>query len=90
MSFNRTYDRDRLPQGLPPVAIAKQRSERLDDPLDRARFMDAFAKGRVAEAGGDDRLYLMFRMALELDDSVAVAGFIEGAASVHAPKGLVF
>lgn len=86
----RVFDRDRLPLGLPPLVIAKQRSERLADPIDRAKFMDAFTKARVAEARGDERLYHWYRGALDADDSVVVAGYIEGAASVHAQKGLVW
>ena len=86
-----TVDRDRpVNLGLPPLVIAKQRSERLPDPLDRARFMDAFGKARIAGARGDERLYNWYRSALDADDSVVVAGLIEGAASVHARKGLVF
>lgn len=86
-----TIDRDRpVNLGLPPLVIAKQRSERLPDPVDRAKFMDAFTKARIAEARGDSRLYDWFRSALETYDSVVVAGYIEGASSVHARKGLVF
>lgn len=86
-----TYDRDR-PVNLRavPLAIAFQRSARLADPIARARFMDAFTKGRVAEARGDGRMYQWFRSALEADDSITVAGLIEGAASVHGQQGLVF
>ena len=87
----RTVDQDRpVNLGLPPLVIAKQRSESLPDPVDRIRFMDAFKQARVAEARGDQRLYSWYRAALEADDSVVVAGYIEGAASVHARKGLVF
>ena len=88
-----TYDKDRpVNLGLPPLMIAKQRSEQLTDGtvFDKARFMDAFAKARVAETRGDGRLYHWYRAALDADDSVAVAGFIEGAASVHAQKGPMF
>lgn len=86
-----TVDRDRpVNLGLPPLVIAKQRSASLPDPLDRAKFMDAFTVARVAESRGDQRLYGWFRAALEADDSVTVAGYIEGAASVHAQRGLVF
>lgn len=88
--MTRVSDRDRGPAGTPPLVIAKQRSERLADPIDRAKFMDAFAKARVAEVRGDERLYHWYRAALDTDDSVAVAGFIEGAASVHAQKGSMF
>lgn len=87
----RTVDLDRpVNLGLPPLVIAKQRSESLPDPIDRARFMDAFTKARVAESRGDERLYHWYRAALDADDSVTVSGYIEGAASVHARKGLVF
>lgn len=85
----RVFDRDRGPAGTPPLVIAKQRSERLDDPIDRAKFMDAFTKGRVAAARDDRRLYVWYRAALDADDSVAVAGYIEGAASVNGQMGTV-
>lgn len=89
--MTRVYDRDRpVNLGLPPLVIARQRSESLPDPLDRVKFMDAFGKARVAEARGDGRLYHWYRAALEADDSVTVSGYIEGAASVRARDGLVF
>ncbi len=82
--MTRVFDGDRPAHiGLPPLVIAKQRSERLADPIDRAKFLDAFTKARVAEARGDHRLYHWYRAALDADDSVAVAGYIEGAASAH-------
>uniref|UniRef100_A0AAU7H038 Uncharacterized protein n=1 Tax=Streptomyces phage Geonosis TaxID=3158856 RepID=A0AAU7H038_9CAUD len=82
--MTRVFDGDRPAHiGLPPLVIAKQRSERLADPIDRAKFMDAFAKARVAESRGDHRLYHWYRAALDADDSVVVAGYIEGAASAH-------
>ncbi|AKA61700.1 hypothetical protein SEA_YDN12_33 [Streptomyces phage YDN12] len=86
----RVFDRDRPAHvGLPPLVIAKQRSERLPDPIDRAKFMDAFVKGRVAAARDDRRLYIWYRAALEADDSVSVSGYIEGAASVNGQMGTV-
>lgn len=89
--MGREYDRDRpVNLGTPPIVIAKQRSQRLDDPRDRAKFMDAFARARIAETRNDHRLYHWYRAALDADDSVVVAGYIEGAASVHAQTGLVF
>lgn len=88
--MTRVFDRDRpVNLGLPPLVIAKQRSERLADPIDRAKFLDAFTKARIAETRGDQRLYTWYRGALEADDSVVVAGYIEGAASVHAQRGPV-
>ncbi|AKA61770.1 hypothetical protein SEA_MAIH_31 [Streptomyces phage Maih] len=88
--MTRVFDRDRPAHvGLPPLVIAKQRSERLADPIDRAKFLDAFTKARVASARGDARLYTWYRAALEADDSVVVAGYIEGAASVNGQMGTV-
>lgn len=81
--MTRVFDRDRGPARTPPLVIAKQRSERLADPIDRVKFLDAFTKARVAESRGDHRLYHWYRAALDMDDSVAVAGYIEGAASAH-------
>lgn len=81
--MTRVFDHDRGPAGQPPLAIARQRSQRLPDPIDRVRFMDAFTKARVAEVRGDERLYHWYRAALDADDSVVVAGYIEGAASAH-------
>lgn len=80
--MTRVYDKDREPAGPNPMILAQRRADRFEDPLDRARFMDAFAQGRIAEARGDERAYVWYRQALEEDDSVRVAGLIEGAASI--------
>jgi len=89
----RTYDRNRpVNRNLPPTDVAEYRARRLADPLDRVRFMEAFGQARVAEARQDPRLDLWLRAALEDDDSVRVAGLIEGVASVVVPgdgKGMV-
>lgn len=82
--MTRVFDRDRpVNLGLSPLAIARQRSQMLNDPIDRGRFMGAFARAQTAELRGDERLYHWYRAALDADDSVAVAGYIEGAASAH-------
>ena len=77
----RTYDKPRQPVRN-PADIARDRAARFPDPQDQNHFLSAFAQGRVAEARGDDRAYHWYREALEADDSVRVAGLIEGAASV--------
>lgn len=87
---NRTYDRDRPVRPLTPTQLAELRADRLEDPLDRARFLDAFAQGRVAAERGDTRLYLWFRAAMDTDRSATVAGLIEGAASVERNHRMVF
>ena len=89
--MTREYDHNR-PVNLarPALDVARDRARRFPDPLDQARFMDAFAQARVATARGDDRLYLWLRAALDHDDSVRVAGLIEGSASLGDRKGLVF
>jgi hypothetical protein len=82
--MTRVFDGDRPAHiGLPPVVIARQRSELMDNPIDQGRFMSAFARARTAELRGDHRLYHWYRAALDADDSVVVAGYIEGAASAH-------
>lgn len=74
---------------ISPMTIAQRRADRLPNPADRARFMDWFGKSRVATLRGVD-LYVLMRNALVADDSVMVAGLIEGAASAHGMEGLVF
>ncbi|AMD42778.1 hypothetical protein SEA_XKCD426_37 [Streptomyces phage Xkcd426] len=88
----RVFDHDRPPAGLNPMQIAAMRAERLEDPIDRARFMDAFRSARIetVRKGDDGRVYHWYRAALDADHSATVAGLIEGAASVRGPKGLVF
>lgn len=78
-----TYDRPRL-DGVRshPSEIAARRAQRFQDPIDHNRFLEAFAQGRIAEARDDERRYHWYREALEADDSVRVAGLIEGMASV--------
>lgn len=87
--MTRVYDRDRPPAGLPPVDIAQMRANRLDDPLDQLRFMEAFRVGRITEARGQcmDRAW---RHHLDEDDSVWVAGYIEGVSSVDRNQRKVF
>lgn len=80
----RTFDRPRPDSGLTAAQMANRRAALLSDPLDRVVFMEAFAQGRVAAHRGDERAYHWFRKALDEDDSVRVAGLIEGAASVPA------
>lgn len=64
---------------LGPVAIARQRCERMD-PFEQHSFMDAFAKSRIAEIRGRDS----YRLWRECQwDSAAVAGYIEGVASAR-------
>lgn len=79
--MTRTYDKPRRPVAG-PADIARDRASRFPDPLDQNHFLSAFAQGRVAEARGDERRYVWYREALEADDSVRVAGLIEGMASV--------
>lgn len=81
--MTRTYDKPRQPVRN-PADIARDRATRFPDPLDQNHFLSAFAQGRVAEVRGDGRAYHWYREALEADDSVRVAGLIEGAASVPA------
>jgi hypothetical protein len=86
--MTRVYDHDR-PAQRPPLELAQVRAERLADPLDREKFLLAFQRARVAEARGDTRLYHWYRRALDEDDSVTVAGLIEGAASAPGRKGRI-
>jgi len=80
----RTFDTPRPNSGLTAAQMADRRAAKLDDPIDRVAFMEAFAQGRIAAFRGDERAYHWYRKALEADDSVRVAGLIEGAASVPA------
>lgn len=83
---NREYDENRPANPhANPLDVAARRANRFTDPLDRHRFLEAFGQARVAEHREDRRLYLWYRAALEEDDSVRVAGLIEGAASVPGP-----
>ena len=83
MSKTRVFDRDRPTAGpVAPGLIARRRSLRYEDLADQRAFLDAFMAGRTAERLGDRRAYIWYREALETDDSVRVAGLIEGAASV--------
>jgi hypothetical protein len=75
-------DVDRTPAGPTAMHVAAKRSERLDDPIDRHRFMVWFERARVATARGDDRLELWFEQAWISNNSVMMAGLIEGATSV--------
>lgn len=77
-------DIDRKPAAGPnPMQLAARRAERFEDPIERQRFLDWFARARVATARGDDRIELWFAQAWNTDDSVTMAGLIEGASSVH-------
>lgn len=79
----RTFDRDRLENfHADPSVIARRRAARFPELRDQNRFLDAFSQGRIAEARGDERRYVWYREALDADDSVRVAGLIEGMASV--------
>lgn len=80
--MSRVYDQNQPVRLTAPIAVAQMRADRFEDPIDRAAFMDAFGKARVAAARGKD-LYLWFRAALDNDESATVAGLIEGAASVR-------
>lgn len=83
-SQTRTYDRPRF-SPPDPKAVASARAAKIEDPADRATFLDAFTQGRVAELRDDPRRYGWYRQALEADDSFRVAGLIEGMTSVPAP-----
>ncbi len=83
---HRVYDHDRTPDNPGDhVRMAQQRASRFADPLDQARFMDAFRISRIAASKGAD-IYVAYRHRLEADDSVWVAGHIEGLASVSGPE----
>jgi hypothetical protein len=87
----RTYDRDR-PVNLQANAfvVAAHRAEHFEG-LDHNRFMDTFRVARVAgQTGREEDLYQAFRHALDADDSVTVAGIIEGLASTRGPEGKVW
>lgn len=74
---------DVMPKKLNAVQIAEARAERFSDPIEQRDFLDAFSAARVSVARGDGRLYVWFREALDAGESVTVAGYIEGATSVH-------
>ena len=86
----RVYDRNQPVRELSPAVIADQRAEQLTDATedDRAHFMLWFQRARIAVARDDQRLYGWYRTALDGDDSVAVAGIVEGIASTR-KEGLV-
>lgn len=77
-----TRDIDRPARGRDPMQIAAARAARLPA-IYRQRFLDLFERARVAAIRGDSRLELWIAQAWNTDDSVAMAGLIEGAASVH-------
>ena len=81
----RVYDRNQPVRELSPAVIADQRADQLVGATEdeRAHFMLWFQRARVATARDDQRLYGWYRTALEGDDSVAVAGIIEGIASTR-------
>lgn len=84
--MTRTYDQDRTP-GDKACTIASRRTARLDGPMERHRFMAAYQLGRrFAETGRDS--YIEFRRMLEADDSVGLAGLIEGESSIRKPGNL--
>lgn len=83
--MTRTYDTDRQPtDGDRAVTIASRRTARLDTPFERHKFMAAFQLGRQFALRGKDS-HAEYRRMLEADDSVGVAGLIEGESSVRKP-----
>lgn len=72
-----------------PIEVAHRRAATFSDPLDRIRFLEAFEAGRVATAQGKD-LYPVFRRCMDTEDSVTLAGLVEGAASTRSPGGMVW
>lgn len=80
--MTRTYYRDFVTRRpVDPTATAYARSQKLDDPSDRHRFMAAYRLGRRFEELGMDS-YVEFQRAWEACESVTLAGLIEGHASV--------
>lgn len=79
--MNRIYDTDRAPLKKTPLAIAHERSQLIDEPSERHRFMAAFRLGQRYEEQGIDS-YVEFQRMWDTGDSVALAGLIEGQASV--------
>lgn len=67
-----------------PLAIAVERARLYfpDDALARERFVGLFQVARIKAFRGDDNWPEM-RAALAADDSLAVAAFVEGAASIR-------
>jgi hypothetical protein len=87
----RVYDRNQPVRELSPSILADQRAEQLYEATedDKTHFMLWYQRGRSATLQNDERVYGWFREALDDDDSVAVAGLIEGITSTRS-KGLVF
>lgn len=75
-------DIDRVHAGPNPMQIAERRAAQMD-PLHRQKFVVWFERARIATARGDDRFELWFAQAWNTDDSVMMAGLIEGASSVR-------
>lgn len=67
------------------LGIARERS-RYYPPLERARFLNAFKHGvKAGELGADT--YQVFAMAWAQEDSVFIAGYLEGIASTREATG---
>lgn len=64
-----------------PQVIAHERSQLIEESFERHRFMAAFRLGQDFGPGDDG--YKEFHRALEVGDSVTVAGLIEGQASTR-------
>lgn len=75
------HDIDRGPLGKTPLAVAHERSQLIDESIDRHRFMAAFHLGEQYGSGDDG--YQEFRRALDAGDSVTVAGLVEGQAATR-------